>query len=82
MFKFQLPIYNINVIVNGDGTGTLSSSLRTEICGETAESIRRDAAIDALEGLILAMACAGLDIQQQPFIDSIMVVIKKIEGMQ
>jgi hypothetical protein len=59
--EIELPVFGIKISLTenhqGDFVGSITSDLHEE--GETAEE---KAAIDAIESLILAYACADMDI--------------------
>lgn len=67
MKTFKLPIFGIVVDVTGDGGGSISSTdLKTE--GDNLEDREYNAAMDGIESLILAHACAGIDITTPEYI--------------
>ena len=77
MRTINLPCYGI-VIELDDGGGTISSDLKSFDTQEIEENFEDgdelacyEAAIDALESLILAHACAGVDIESPAYIEGI-----------
>ncbi len=65
----ELPIGAIVVTVHGT-SGTITSELHDLAGGEDRVG-RYNAAIDGLEAFILALACAGFDIEHENFIEAI-----------
>lgn len=87
--KIKLPCYGIVVVLNkkdDDGrwiAGNISSDLKEEEDFERDEDIVREgakynAAIDALESLILAHACAGIDIESPAYVEGIETAVEAI----
>jgi len=69
MKEFKLPCFGIIVkVVNGSGSIT-STDLKIEHNNEKDELY--NAAIDAIESMILAHACAGIDINTPEYIEGI-----------
>jgi hypothetical protein len=65
----KLPCYNI-VVTLANGGGTITSDLTGEGNPKLA------AAIDAMESLILAHACAGVDIADLTYIEGIETAVE------
>lgn len=71
----KLPVYGITIAMKGD-EGEIYSELR-EVCPNchstdcTLEAATYNAAIDGLEGLILAMALAGVDLTTPAMLQAI-----------
>ena len=58
----------ISVRVDSDGTGVITSAgLKTPGDADSTEEQVMNAAIDGMEALILALACAGIDISTPAF---------------
>ena len=76
----RLPCYGITIRLarenadEGPGSGTITSGLRDE--GDGSEAFH--AAIDALESLILAHACAGIDVASPAYIEGIETAVEAI----
>lgn len=70
MKEIRLPVGDIAIFLddaNSDGTyssGSISSSLKDD----ADDATEYNAAIDGIESLILALACAGVDVQSEAFI--------------
>lgn len=79
--KIQLPCYGITVTLareNGveePGSGTIVSDLREP---ETAANWRYNSAVDSLEAMILAHACAGVDVASPAYIEGIETAVDAI----
>ena len=71
----ELPIHNIVVTLDGEG-GYIRSCLGQ--FGNTPEDDVYNAAIDALESLILAHACAGIDISSPAYLEGIETAVDAI----
>ena len=74
MKEFNLPCFGIKVIVeNGSGSIT-STDLKTEHNDEEDELY--NAAMDGIESMILAHACAGIDINTPEYIEGIKTAVE------
>ena len=79
--KIQLPCYGITLTLareNGveePGSGSIVSDLREP---ETAANRQYNAAIDGLESLILAHACAGVDVESPAYVEGIETAVDAI----
>ena len=63
---------SITVRVDKDGTGVITSAgLKTPGDADSTEELVMNAAIDGMEALILAIACAGIDISTPAFKEAI-----------
>ena len=58
------------------GAGTIASDLKTP--GKTAADKQRNAAVDGLESLILAHACAGVNVQSPAYVEGIETAVDAI----
>jgi hypothetical protein len=68
-------VFGIEVTLVGDGSGKIVSDLRDESdCSNAAYS----SAVDALESLILAHACAGVDIAAPAYLEGVEVAVEAI----
>jgi hypothetical protein len=79
--KIELPCYGITLTLvreNGakkPGSGSIVSDLHT---AETAANRQYNAAIDGLESLILAHACAGVDVESPAYVEGIETAVDAI----
>jgi hypothetical protein len=77
----RLPCYGITITLvreNGadkPGSGVIASDLRA---GQGAADRQYNAAIDGLEALILAHACAGVDVKSPAYIEGIETAVEAI----
>ena len=59
---------SITVTSDGKGSGAVSSEgIKTEGDADSVEELVANAAVDGMEALILAAACAGIDISSPAF---------------
>jgi len=78
----RLPCFGIEIrLIRKDspkepGEGTITSDLRGT--GDVIESLRYNAAIDSLESLILAHACAGIDVESLAYVEGIETAVEAI----
>lgn len=68
-----LPCYGMSVMLSGTGGGTIESSFDKEICDPPLY-----AALDAIESLVLAHACAGIDIETTAYVEGIETAVDAI----
>jgi hypothetical protein len=79
--KIQLPCYGIILTLvreNGvekPGSGSIVSDLRA---AEATANRQYNAAIDGIEALILAHACAGVDVESPAYIEGIETTVDAI----
>jgi hypothetical protein len=77
----RLPCYGITVTlarengVDKPGSGTVTSDLRAS---GTAANRQYNAATDGLEALILAHACAGVDVESPAYVEGIETAVDAI----
>ncbi len=69
----ETGVYGITVSCAADGSGIISSDLRRPDDGPEAL-----AAIDALESLVLAHACSGIDIRSPAYLEGIETAVDAI----
>lgn len=77
---YRLP-YNLEIQCSIGEGGTLDSKLREEfICDVDDEQTKcyANGAVDAMESLLLAMACAGVDLSTPQVAGAIRVAVEKI----
>jgi len=72
MKEIDLPIYGIQVTIDVDGSGTITSDLRTT----QSEDELYNSAMDGIESLILACACSGIDIETPAFLEAIETAVE------
>lgn len=75
MKTFNLGIYDIVVTIS-DGAGIINSSLIDDC--ETNDNGYYEIAISTLESIILAHACAGINIESPEYISGLQVSIDAI----
>lgn len=65
-----------------DGSGTIESDLHfdEDEVDEHPELIEWEAAIDAFEGMILACACAGINVSSEEFQNAVRTALQGIEN--
>ena len=68
-----LPVFNILVIITADGGG---GSIMSDLKEEDDDAMEYNAAIDGIESMILANACAGIDIESPAYIDGIETAVQ------
>lgn len=82
MKTIKLPIYDIVVETDGKGSGTIASALKDENVLASNEpdpdTLAYNAAMDAVESMILSCACAGLDIKAPAFITAIQTTVDAV----
>ena len=79
--EIPLPCFGMTIRLDGKpiagepGSGTITSDLKQDT---TAEDVEYVAAIDALESLVLAHACAGIDVTTPAYIEGIETAVEAI----
>lgn len=79
--SMKLP-FGIEITVN-NGSGTIESNLKDEGClwekgdGKTAKA-RAEGMADAIESLLLALACAGVDVQTPQFAEALNTSVESL----
>jgi len=82
MKEICLPCFGITVCLYGDPSdesqvsGTIISALHES--GGCRSSMQSDAAIDALESIILAHACAGIDITSPAYVEGVETAVDAV----
>ena len=75
--KYSIPLvidmncYGIVIVMTASDSGTITSNLRIDSDLEDKE----DLVIDAIESLVLAHACAGIDVTSNGYVEGIETVI-------
>ena len=77
---YDIGCFGIVVKVNDEGAGTIESDLHEDLDPLDQGSMARDFAMHALEGLILAHACAGIDIAAPAYIEGIETAVESCEN--
>lgn len=75
--------HGISVTLDDQGGGTIESDLHEDVETETAEgsvadTLLLDAAVDALESLVLAHAVAGIDITSPAYLEGLETAIDAV----
>jgi len=83
MKTYTIPKYGITVQVmtnNGKRAGTIDSKLKDHLIGSDLEGDTGElyAVVDALESLILAHACAGLDISSPAYVEGLRTCLEAL----
>lgn len=78
MKTFNLGIYDIVVNVYENGGGSISSSLNDGERDDGENYLEYEAAVNAIESMILAHACAGIPIDLPSYIEGIETAINTI----
>ncbi len=79
--RLQLPCYGITLTLAREndlekpGSGSIVSDLRA---AKTAANRQYNAAIDGLESLILAHACAGVDVESPAYVEGIETAVDAV----
>ena len=80
--KIRLPCYGITMtLVRGNGadepgSGAIASDLHA--AGRSAADRQYNAVIDGLESLILAHACAGVDVESPAYVEGVETAVEAI----
>jgi len=77
MTTIKIGCYNIEVTLDGRGGGSITSELHDKAV-ETPMSQRYNAAMDAVESMVLAHACAGVDITRAAYLEGIETAVDKM----
>jgi len=73
----ELPCYDLVIHVTGERTGFVTSNL-LDGGDEDEDNAEYNAAVDALVGLILAHALAGINVTTPAYIEGIETVVESI----
>ena len=82
--EIRLPCYGITIrldrkpSVKEPGSGTITSDLKQDTNAEDANYAEYAAAVDGLESLVLAHACAGIDVASPAYIEGIETAVNAI----
>jgi hypothetical protein len=82
MQLIRLSCFGIEVALDGKGAGTIKSDLiddaDLENPKDAVDVTEYTAAVNAIESLILAHACAGIDISSLAYIEGIETAVDKV----
>jgi len=83
MKVIKLDSFHIVITLDGKGGGTITSDIRggREDNPEgylDNDDLRYDASCDALESLVLAHACAGIDVNSPAYLEGLEVAVETI----
>lgn len=73
--KIRTGCYNIEVTVDRRGGGSITSELHDK-AAETRMSQLFNAAMDAVESMVLAHACAGVNIKSPAYLEGIEAAVE------
>ena len=76
MKTYLIPQYGIEVIVTDKGTGTISSDLKKHLIGGEENDLL--GIVDAIESLIMAHACSGVDIASPAYVTGLETCLEAI----
>jgi hypothetical protein len=77
MKVLNLPIHGIVVTLDGVGGGSIVSNLKDGDPLDYGED-EYMGSVDAIEGLILAHACAGIDVTSAAYLEGVETVVQKL----
>ena len=81
MKTITLPIANITVTTDGQGHGSISSTLYEDwLQDDGQEDNRLKAVADALESLILGHAAAGVDVTAPAYLEGLETALEAISN--
>lgn len=83
MQTINTQCHGIIVTLDGQGGGSIESDLHEDVetetaTGSVAETLILDAAVDALESLVLAHAVAGIDITSPAYLEGLETAIDAV----
>jgi|CXWL01.1.fsa_nt_gi hypothetical protein len=74
MKTYELP-YGLVIETQNNGVGTVKES-----CKQGGENPELNAALDGVEAIMLALACAGVDIDNEPVHNAFVTAVDAIEN--
>jgi pyridoxine 5'-phosphate synthase PdxJ len=77
MRTYEIPEYGITVTVSTSTRGTIVSELSKELTTDEGD-LEGKASADALEALILAHACAGIDVSLDSYVHGLRTAVEAI----
>jgi len=78
MKTIKLPCYNMVIEVTDEKQGTITSNLHQTAADLAITADEYDASVNAIESLILAHACAGIDISCPAYVEGIETAVEAI----
>lgn len=78
MKTIKTNVFGITVYLDEAGGGKIESDLKDE---SDNDNVQYDSAIDAVESLILAHACAGIDITSPAYLEGVETTIETISNL-
>lgn len=83
MTTIVLPCFGIVVEIDGKGAGSIESKLKYDIPDKVnsagwEQSESYEAAVDGIESLIMAHACAGIDITTPAYLEGIETAVEAV----
>lgn len=78
----ELPVYGIRIRISKNGEGAIGSDLPTsdDEYGEDSESSALHAAYSGIEALVLAHACAGVDVESPEYLEGLETAVDAISN--
>lgn len=70
MRQIKLPVYDMVIELDNNGVGTISSSLKEP------KQNHWNAIVDGIEAMVLACACAGLDVENPEFLEAVETAVE------
>lgn len=77
MKTIETDCFGITVTLDGKGGGAITSNMHEKEETDLSAQLY-NAAVDGLEAMILAQACAGVDIESPAYLDGIETAVQKI----
>jgi hypothetical protein len=68
----------IDLELDGKGSGRLTSNLKDVDDEEEEDNVEYDRCIDGLESLVLAQACAGIDVTTPQYAEALVTAVDAI----
>lgn len=81
MRTIKLPCYEMVIELDGEGGGTIRSALAAVVDENPKDAVNATAlssALNAIESLVLACACAGVDIENPAYLEAIETAVGKV----
>jgi hypothetical protein len=75
MKTIEIPAYGLTITISDDGAGNISSELH-----DADESEAHEGAMHAIESLVLAHACAGVDVSSPAYLEGLDTAVQAIEN--
>ena len=81
MRTIKLPCYEMVIELDDEGGGTIRSALAAVVDENPKDAVNATAlssALNAIESLVLACACAGVDIENPAYLEAIETAVGKV----